>query len=311
MVGESSAMQSAFEMIRRFARCEAPVLITGETGTGKELVAQAIHERSSRGSGPFVAINCAALPENLIASELFGYEKGAFTGAFSRKIGQIELANNGTLFLDEIGDLPIELQGHLLRFLQEGKIVRLGGQKPLNINARIVSATNVNLPASISAGRFREDLFYRLNVLTLPIPPLRERGPDIELLAQFFLRVVARELGRDVSGFDNVALRALCAHSWPGNVRELISVIRRAVIMGNTPLINVTDLALKPILVRQPRRQAPPEFLPNSSDELRGLLDALERNNHNRTRAARDLGVSRVTLYRMLNRHNLQSDRTA
>jgi transcriptional regulator with PAS, ATPase and Fis domain len=310
MVGESPAMRTVFEMIRRFARCDAPVLITGETGTGKELVAQAVHERSSRGSGPFIAINCAALPEQLIASELFGYEKGAFTGAFSRRIGQIESANGGTLFLDEIGDLPVELQGHLLRFLQEGKIVRLGGHKPVKIDTRVISATNINLAEAIAAGRFREDLFYRLNVLTLPMPPLRKRGTDIELLARFFLHVITKEFGRDVAGFDEDALAALRAHSWPGNVRELISAIRRAVVMGNTPLISSADLALTSVPPRQEFAPSRP-FRPHTRDELQALLGALERTGHNKARAAQELGISRVTLYRMMRRHDLQPDRAA
>jgi transcriptional regulator with PAS, ATPase and Fis domain len=305
MVGESAAMRNVFEMIRRFALCDAPVLITGETGTGKELVAKAIHERSSRSAGSFIAINCAALPANLIASELFGYEKGAFTGAFARKLGQIELADRGTLFLDEIGDLPAELQGHLLRFLQEGKIVRLGGHKSIKIDARIIAATNANLTEAIPAGRFREDLFYRLNVLTLAMPPLRQRGTDIELLARFFLHVVGKELRRDVAGFDDGALAALRTHSWPGNVRELISAIRRAVVMGSTPLISSADLALTSVPSRQTSIPLLKKFRPHTRDELQALLGALERTGHNKARAAQELGVSRVTLYRMLRRHNL------
>jgi len=198
MVGDSPAMKSVFERIRRIARTDAPIMITGESGTGKELAAGAIHERSSRGSCPFVAINCAALPVNLIASELFGYEKGAFTGAYARKIGQIEMASGGTLFLDEIGDLPLDLQGYLLRFLQERKIVRVGGHNPINIDARIIAATNTDLPKAVACGLFREDLFYRLNVLTLLMPPLRVRGGDIELMAAFFavlrLNLVATSL---------------------------------------------------------------------------------------------------------------------
>jgi sigma54-dependent transcription regulator len=205
MVGGSPAMRQVFEMIRRFALCDAAVLVTGETGTGKELVAKAIHERSSRRAGPFVAVNCAAMPVTLIASELFGYERGAFTGAFARKLGLIERADKGTLFLDEIGDLPAESQGHLLRFLQEGLIVRVGGHKTISVDVRIIAATNVRLAEAISAGRFRDDLFYRLNVLTLAMPPLREREGDIELLARFFLRMAAKELDRDVTGFDESA----------------------------------------------------------------------------------------------------------
>ncbi|HET9146709.1 MAG TPA: sigma-54 dependent transcriptional regulator [Acetobacteraceae bacterium] len=302
MVGGSPGMRQVFEMIRRFALCDAPVLVTGETGTGKELVAKAIHERSSRRAGPFIAINCAALPANLIASELFGYEKGAFTGASARKLGLIETAHKGTLFLDEIGDLPAELQGHLLRFLQEGLIVRLGGRETISVDVRIIAATNVRLAEAISAGRFRDDLFYRLNVLTLTMPPLREREGDIELMARFFLRMAAKELDRDVTGFDEGALAALRAHPWPGNVRELISAIRRAVVMGSTPLISAADLALT-----APSPPSPPsrKSRPQPQDELQMLLDALARNGYNKTRTAQELGIARLTIYRILRRHNL------
>jgi transcriptional regulator with PAS, ATPase and Fis domain len=319
MVGDSPAMKNVFELIRRIARTDAPVMITGESGTGKELAARAIHERSSRGSHRFVAINCAALPANLIASELFGYEKGAFTGAYARKIGQIEMANGGTLFLDEIGDLPLDLQGHLLRFLEERKIVRVGGHNPINVDARIVSATNVDLPKAIAGGHFREDLFYRLNVLTLPMPPLRERGSDIELLAAFFLRRIAIEFGRDVTSFSPDALRALRAHRWTGNVREMIAAIRRAVVMGNTPAIIAEDLGLEP--ARQ-REGTPPANVqaatsrsvfarprPGSDSERQAVLSALANNDQNVTHAAQELGISRITLYRMLYRHGLMSDR--
>ncbi|HJT08738.1 MAG TPA: sigma-54 dependent transcriptional regulator, partial [Stellaceae bacterium] len=201
MVGNSPAMHRVYDQIRKFGAADAPVLVTGESGTGKELVARAIHERSSYGKGPFVAINCAALPPTLIAAELFGYEKGAFTGANQRRIGRLESAHGGTIFLDEIGDLPLEQQAHLLRFLQEGTIDRVGGRNPVAVDARVICATNVDLGRAISDGRFREDLFYRLHVLSLELPALRERGEDVELLATFFLRKFADDHGRDVAGF--------------------------------------------------------------------------------------------------------------
>jgi len=201
MVGESPAMLEVFDQIRRFAACNVPVLITGESGTGKELVARAIHHHSGRAAGPFVALNCAAVPATLIASELFGYEKGAFTGATARKHGHVEHAQGGTLFLDEIGDMPFDLQGLLLRFLQEGEILRVGGRQPIKIDARVVAATNVRLREAISAGKLREDLYYRLNVLTIRLPPLRERDGDIKLLATCFLREIACEQRRQVHGF--------------------------------------------------------------------------------------------------------------
>ena len=209
------------------------MLITGESGTGKELLARAIHDGSARAQGPFVAVNCAAIPSGLVASELFGHEKGAFTGAAARNPGQIEMANSGTLFLDEIGDMPIGLQGHLLRFLQEGQIRRLGGRETLTLDVRIVSATNVRLVQAISEGRFREDLYYRLNVLTLPVPPLRDRKEDVAQLAHHFLRVAAQDFNRPKQGFTAEAMAALLRHRWPGNVRELMSVVRRAVVVGD------------------------------------------------------------------------------
>ncbi len=315
MVGESPAMSNVFELIRRFAKTDAAVLITGESGTGKELAACAIHERSSRSSRPFVAVNCAALPATLISSELFGHEKGAFTGAFARKIGQIEAANGGTLFLDEIGDLPPDLQGHLLRFLSEGKIVRLGGSQVISVNVRVLSATNVSLPKAIAEGRFREDLYYRLNVLNMRMPPLRERGSDIELLAVFFLRRISPEFGREVSGFHPQALAALRSHPWRGNVREMIAAIRRAVVMGNTPLVMPEDLALEPHLPPEVPARAdarPPLFArprPGSSAEMQILADTLKECANNITHAARRLGVSRITLYRMMRRHGMMVDR--
>lgn len=319
MVGDSPAMKNVFERIRRVARTDAPIMITGESGTGKELAARAIHERSSRGSCPFVAINCAALPANLIASELFGYEKGAFTGAYARKVGQIETASAGTLFLDEIGDLPLDLQGYLLRFLQERKIVRVGGHNPVNVDARIISATNSDVPKAIAGGHFREDLFYRLNVLTLVMPPLRERGGDIELMAAFFLRRFATEFGRDVTSFSPDALQALRAHRWTGNVREMISAIRRAVVMGNMSVITADDLGLEsavphegtPLANVQPAtsRSVFARPRPGSDSERQAVLAALANNKQNVTHAAQELGISRITLYRMLHRHHLLSER--
>ncbi len=201
IIGRSAAMRHASEMIARFARTEEPVLITGESGTGKELAARAIHDRSPRHDGPFVAVNCAAFPSTLVASELFGYEKGAFTGAVARTKGQIEHANGGTLFLDEIGDMPVDLQGHLLRFLQDGRIVRVGGREAIHVNVRIVAATNVRLRQAIAEGRFREDLYYRLNILAVRMPSLRERPEDIPLLAHHALHQAAADFGREVTGF--------------------------------------------------------------------------------------------------------------
>jgi transcriptional regulator with PAS, ATPase and Fis domain len=305
MVGNSAAMRHVFDLIRRFGRTEVPVLITGESGTGKELAARAIHDYSARSTGPLVPINCASLPPELVASELFGYEKGAFTGATARKLGLVEAANGGTLFLDEIGDLGLSLQGHLLRFLQESRIVRVGGHVPIPVDVRIISATNVDLAKAVSEGRFREDLFYRLNVLNLHMPALRERGDDIQVLAMFFLRRLAVEFGRDVSGFEPDAMTAMWRHPWPGNVREMIAAIRRAVVVGNSPLVSVADLALSPAShgFRTYKRR---RLGPGSNEEREALLAALDRHHHVVSHVAEEFGVSRVTLYRMLYRNNLR-----
>jgi transcriptional regulator with PAS, ATPase and Fis domain len=297
-------MRRIASLLARFGRTDEPVLITGESGTGKELLARAIHDGSARAQGPFVAVNCAAIPSGLVASELFGHEKGAFTGAAARNPGQIELANGGTLFLDEIGDMPIGLQGHLLRFLQEGQIRRLGGRDTLTLDVRIVSATNVRLVQAIGDGRFREDLYYRLNVLTLPVPPLRDRQEDVAQLAHHFLRIAARDFNRPKDGFTAEAMAALLRHRWPGNVRELMSVVRRAVVVGDGPLIGTSALIG---LEDAPAAPAAPAVAPKpgSEQERAALLGALERTDENITSAAEAMNVSRVTLYRMLRRHGI------
>ena len=313
MVGNSAVMLEVFDKIRRQAVTSAPILITGESGTGKELAARAIHERSAYREGRFVAINCASLPASLIASELFGYEKGAFTGATARKIGLIEMANYGTLFLDEIGDLPLELQGHLLRFLQENTIVRVGGHQPIQVSSRIISATHINLKRAIEAGRFREDLYYRLNVLPLHLPALREREGDLQILATYFVRKFGAELGREVRGFTPEAERAIETYEWRGNIREMIAAIRRAIVMGHNDYISVSDLGLDVASSADggtPRALActTPKMVPGSEQELAALKETLLRNRYNVSRAARDLNVSRVTLYRMLKRHGLERE---
>jgi transcriptional regulator with PAS, ATPase and Fis domain len=302
IVGDSPAMRRVAALVRRFDQTDEPVLITGESGTGKELLARAIHDGSRRANGPFVAVNCAAIPSGLVASELFGYEKGAFTGAAARSLGQIEYANGGTLFLDEIGDMPIDLQGHLLRFLQGGQIRRVGGRETVGLDIRIVSATNVRLGEAISEGRFREDLFYRLNVLSLHVPPLRERTEDIAPLARHFLHVAERDFNRRIDGFSADAMAALQRYRWPGNVRELMSVIRRAVVVGDGPLIDITALnGLEDGAVAAPVTAV----RPGSPEERDRLLVTLERLGENVTSTADALNVSRVTLYRMLRRHGI------
>jgi transcriptional regulator with PAS, ATPase and Fis domain len=310
IVGGSPAMRHVADLIRRFGQTDDPVLITGESGTGKELLANAIHQASRRGAAPFVVVNCAAIPPYLVASELFGFEKGAFTGAAARGVGQIELAHGGTLFLDEIGDMPVDLQGHLLRFLQEGQIRRVGGRETLRLNVRVVSATNVTLRQAIADGRFRQDLFYRLAVLMVPVPPLRERHDDIALLADHFLRIAARDFGRRVDGFTPAAMAALRRHHWPGNVRELRSVVRRAVVMTDGRLLDAGGLGLSDGADFRPPDTAetlskPGAAKPRSEAERANLMDTLEQTNENVSAAANALGVSRVTLYRMLRRHGI------
>ncbi|MEW5729513.1 MAG: sigma-54 dependent transcriptional regulator [Pseudomonadota bacterium] len=302
MVGDSPAMLRLYDTIRKVAGTDAPVLVTGESGTGKELAAIAIHERSPRAQGPFVPINCAALPKTLIASELFGHEKGAFTGADQRRIGRIQAADRGTLFLDEIGDLPMDLQAHLLRFLQENTIDRVGGHHPIKVDVRVIAATNVPLRKAVADGRFREDLFFRLNVLTLEMPPLRDRGADVDRLAAHFVAKFASEGGKLIHGLAPDALALVRRHGWPGNVRELIATMRRAVVMADGPWVRPEDLGLP-----EDARTGAATSLEAARRETEEALirQALAAHRQNIKRTAEHLGVSRVTLYRMLERYGI------
>jgi len=304
MVGTSPPMRQLFHDIRKISQTDAPVLITGETGTGKELTAQAIHERSQRKSRPFIAVNCGSIPATLIQDDLFGHEKGAFTGAHQRKIGKIELAEGGTLFLDEIGDLPLDLQVNLLRFLQEKMIERVGGQKSLPVDARIIAATNIDLEKAVKAGRFREDLFYRLNVLRLYVPPLRERKEDIALLAQYFFNKFSGEKQKCLKGFSVQAVETMQNYPWPGNVREMISRVRRAMVLCEHRLIQPVDLGLEARVFRALGK------LRDIRDaaEREGLEAALAQTGFNITRAAAILGVSRVTFYALCKKHRISID---
>src|SRR5205814_716893 len=242
MIGASPAFRRMLTLVEQIADSSATILIQGESGAGKELVARAIHERSGRRTGPFVAVNCAALPETLLESELFGYEKGAFTGAAGRKEGRFELANGGTLFLDEVSDLSVVTQPKILRVLQEGEFERLGGTKTFRVDVRIVAASNADLGHMVKEKRFREDLYYRLNVITLNVPPLRERREDVRVLAQHFLRIYAAKNNRTLEGFTDEAMRRLEAYAWPGNVRELENVVERGVVLARGALMDTDEL---------------------------------------------------------------------
>jgi transcriptional regulator with GAF, ATPase, and Fis domain len=241
IVGTSAALQRVLSLVSKVAPTDASVLITGETGTGKELVARAIHRRSQRSSKPFVSVNCAAIPRDLIASELFGHEKGSFTGAVQRRVGRFELADGGTIFLDEVGELPKEMQIALLRVLQEREFERVGGTRSIQTNVRVVAATNRDLRAAIAAGTFRSDLFYRLNVFPLEVPPLRDRREDIPELVEYFIDRCANNVGKNITGINNKSLALLQSYPWPGNIRELQNVIERSVILCETENFSVDE----------------------------------------------------------------------
>ena len=297
MLGASAQMRPIFETIRKVATSDAPVLILGESGTGKEMVARAIHQRSNNKNGPFVAINCSAIPETLLESELFGHEKGAFTGAHVQRKGRIETASSGTLFLDELGEIPLPLQVKLLRFLQEQTIERVGGRLEIHINTRVVAATNADLKKSMQAGTFREDLFYRLAVVQLTLPPLRDRDSDVRLLAQFFLSKFAAQVNKPNLVFDQDAIRALNKHDWPGNVRELENCIRRAVIMAEGRRVTARDLELNSsgvgpnvVTLKDAREEV----------ERKMLQQALKKHGGKIAPAAAELGLSRPTIYELM-----------
>jgi two-component system NtrC family response regulator len=298
IVGFCPGMQDVFRAVRRVAGSDAQVLISGESGTGKELVARAIHHLSERGSGPFVAINCGAIPENLLESELFGHEKGAFTGAHAKRAGRIESAHRGTLFLDEVGELPVALQVKLLRFLQEHRLERVGGRQEIPVDVRVIAATNADLDREMKEERFREDLFYRLAVVRLALPPLRDRGEDVTVLAKIFLEKFAAENKKNISGFSAEALDALQSHDWPGNVRELENRVKRAVIMAEGKKLTSDDLELGSTQGERYRSVT----LKEAREELeRDLIrKTLRKHNGNMTRTAADLQVSRPTLYELM-----------
>ncbi|HKK14088.1 MAG TPA: sigma 54-interacting transcriptional regulator [Gammaproteobacteria bacterium] len=296
MIGQSPPMEALYQSLEKVARDDAPVLITGESGTGKEAAARAIHRMSMRRDGPFAAVNCGALPGHLVQTELFGHEKGAFTGAYARKIGRFEFAEGGIVFLDEIGDLAPDLQVNLLRFLQDKCIERVGSNNQIPVDVRVIAATHVDLERAVHERRFREDLYYRLNVLHVKIPPLREREGDIELLARAYLEKFARERKSRVHGLSQQALRAMDRHPWPGNVRELINRIQRAVVMSDRRLLTAADLGLD--------SGGPWEgtTLPGVREKAEEQLihHTLRLTRGNISETARQLGVSRSTVYRLL-----------
>ncbi len=285
---------SLLERLKDVAKSKATVLITGESGTGKEVLARFIHQESDRAKGPFIAINCAALPEHLLESELFGYEKGAFSGAFTRKLGKFELANGGTILLDEITEMPLTLQAKLLRVLQEGEVDRLGGAYPVKVDVRVIATTNREVEAEVAKGRFREDLYFRLNVIPVRLPRLRERPEDIKLLAEHFCQEFARRYGRPVRGFAEGVLERLSQYSWPGNVRELRNVIERAVLLAKGPWITLSDLFPRELRPQRNEMELPLKPLKEIEKEM--ILKALKAANGNRTRAAEILGISVRTL---------------
>jgi two-component system response regulator AtoC len=293
IIAKSSKMQRVIEVIKVVAKSNATVLITGESGTGKELVARAIHSQSHRRNKPFVAVSCAALPESLLESELFGHEKGSFTGAYAQKKGKFEFANGGTLFLDEVGEMSANIQVHLLRVLEEKEFARVGGNEPIKVDVRVISATNKDLRKAIEKQEFREDLYYRLNVVSIELPPLRERKEDIPLLAEHFLHKFAMENQKEVTGFSPEAMELVLDYDWPGNVRELENAIERAVILAKDSIITIADLPQENLSLAYsttPRKNL-------KEVERNHVLNVLRETGGNYSEAARILGISRMTLY--------------
>jgi DNA-binding NtrC family response regulator len=306
LIGHSEGMRAVYKLIEAVANTDTSVLITGESGTGKELVARAIHQRGARAKGPFVAINCSALPSEILENELFGHEKGAFTGALAQKPGCFELADGGTLFFDEIGEMPFELQAKLLRVLEERKFRRLGGRAEIAVDVRVVSATNRNIRQAVKEKRVREDLFYRLAVMEIELPPLRERVGDLSLLAENFLQHFAEKAGRKITGFTRQAMAYLARHAWPGNVRELRNVIERAVVLCNGRSITPAELPKHLLDGSDSTEIGIPVGTTMEEAERRLIFKTLEANANNKTRAAEVLGISLKTLHNKLNHYREQ-----
>jgi DNA-binding NtrC family response regulator len=308
LIGSSESMQRVFDLARKVAPCDVSVLITGETGTGKDLLAHAVHHLSPRSTGPFVAFSCANLPETLIEDELFGHEKGAFTGAIGARRGRFEVADQGTLFLDEIGDLALGLQAKLLRVLQQRSFERLGSNTAVTVNIRLVCATHRNLEEMVKQGTFREDLYYRLNVVQLQLPPLRERRDGIPVLAHHFLEKFAKQFAKKTRRFSHLSMRALEEHAWPGNVRELENIVQRAVVVAEGPVVEIWHL---PAMLRNGFEQ--PQLLHPFEEEVRDfkrrlIVRTLRECGGRKAEAARTLGLARGYLHRLINQLQIQPE---
>jgi len=306
MLGRSLAMRKVFEIIRKVAQSDAPVIIFGETGTGKELVAHAIHTLGKRRDGPYVQLNCAALNESLLESELFGHVKGAFTGAYSHREGRFEAAGRGDIFLDEIGDVPLSIQVKLLRTLETKQIERVGDHRPIDVDVRIITATNRNLDQLVSEGKFREDFFFRINVIPIHLPPLRERTEDLPMLTEHFIRRLRAGSGKDISGLAPEAMRLFMGHHWPGNVRELRSVLEYAFVIAENGVIQPEHLPMQ--MTRNAPGQKSPDPIPApATGEKADLIDALTRCRGNQSQAARLLGVNRMTVWHRMKKYGIDA----
>jgi DNA-binding NtrC family response regulator len=301
IVYKSARMQRVIELVKAVSKSNATVLITGESGTGKELIARAIHNYSYRHNKPFVAISCAALPENILESELFGHEKGSFTGAHVQRKGKFEIADNGTLFMDEIGDMSANIQVHLLRVLEEREFTRVGGNEVVKVDVRLISATNKDMKAEVARKTFREDLYYRLNVVNIELPPLRERKEDIPLLAEHFLKKFALENGKDINSFTPDAMDILLKYEWPGNVRELENVVERAVILSKNRIIGAEDLFMEPNGTVDKR--SPVDSIRDI--EKKHIINVLEECDGNCSKTSAVLGISRMTLYNKIKAYDI------
>ena len=304
LIGSSPEMRDVYSKISKVAASDVSVLVVGESGTGKELIARAIHNQGTRRKRPCIAINCGAIPENLLEAEFFGHEKGSYTGAHAQRRGKVEYSNGGTLFLDEIGEIPLLLQVKLLRFLQERVVERIGGRETISVDVRVVAATQKNLKEAMAVGEFREDLYYRLSVVTIEVPPLRSRGNDVLLLAHYFIRESCQEMKQPMASFSPNAVQALVEYDWPGNVRELENRIKRAVVMGEGLVIEPEDLDLSLGHENNDKTKSLKEF--RETNERDFICLALATNKWNVARTAQQIGVSRPTIYDLIKKYNLQ-----